>query len=455
VDNSGGPTPSRRFAVLLAAIPLLAVGLADGALLIRRATDGSPGHRPAAAGLPTTTRTAQGEQHHASVRAAAIRALLARRSDAVLRHDRATWMSTIDPKSKRFRRHQADVFTNLRHVPFASWSYSFVPGLAQLPNAKTRRYGVTAWAPTDFALHYRLRGFDRKPTNLAQYPTFVHRGGEWFLASLSDFAGTGTKSARDVWDFGPVVALRTPSVLVLGHPQSASLMQSLAIEVAADIPRVNAVWGKAWARKAVVLAPATQHELSQVVGDFGNLDHIAAVASAEVSVGSGKPDPVGDRIGINPSNWAKLSSLGRRIVLTHELTHVATRAVTSSSTPTWLAEGFADYIGYLGSGVPTTFVAQELGSDVKRGHVPHRLPVDGQFDGSSKRLSQAYEGAWLACRLIAQRWGERALVRFYAGVGRSHAGPRLAVSVTMNRLFHESPATFVSQWRDFLRSELA
>ena len=56
----------------------------------------------------------------------------------------------------------------------------------------------------------------------------------------------------------------------------------------------------------------------------------------------GQPKPVGDRIGINPANWPKLSPLGRRIVLTHELTHVATRVYTSESTPSWVVEGFAE-----------------------------------------------------------------------------------------------------------------
>jgi hypothetical protein len=314
---------------------------------------------------------------------------------------------------------------------------------------------VPSWAPAEFALHYRLRGFDHRPTNLAQFPTFVHRSSGWYLASLSDFTDAGAKSSKDLWDFGPVTIVRTSSVLVLGHPGSESLMQGLAAEVAADIPRVTAVWGHGWARKAVVLAPSTQHELGQVAGDFGKLDNIAAVASAEVNVGSGKPDPVGDRIGINPDNWLKLSPLGQRIVLTHELTHVATRAVTSSSTPTWLAEGFADYVGYLDTGVPASFVAQELAADINAGNAPKQLPSDAQFDGASKKLSQAYEGAWLACRLIAQRSGQPMLVRFYSAVGRSERGPRLAVALALARLLHESRFEFTKQWREFVRSELS
>jgi hypothetical protein len=231
-------------------------------------------------------------------------------------------------------------------------------------------------------------------------------------------------------------------------------MQTIAAEVANDIPRVSAVWGHGWPERAVILLPSTQSELARVVDDYGDLDNIAAVATAEVQVGSRRPDPVGNRIGIYPANWSKLSPLGQRIVLTHELTLVATRAVTSGATPTWLAEGFADYVGYLGSGVPTTFVAQDLGAAVRAGRTPRHLPQSGAFDGANARLSVAYESAWMACRLIADRWGQSALVHLYAAVGRSRLGPALAVDLAMRRLLHVSASTFTARWRGYVRREL-
>ena len=456
MTGPGERTPSRRFALALAAVPLVAILIADGAVLVHRATRSTtPPSAAAASSRPSRSPVDQAERLAEKARAAALTDLLARRSHAVLHHDKAEWMSTVDPAQPRFRRRQQAVFANMRQVPFASWSYTFVPTAPQLPDTQSRRYGVDSWAPANFSLHYRLRGFDRRPTNLRQYPTFVHRATGWFLASFTDFVNEGAKSAYDLWDFGPVAVVRTPTVLVLGHPDEFALMQSLASEVAADIPRVTAVWGHGWAQRAVVLAPDTQRELGQTVGDFGDLTHIAAVATAEVNEGSGKPDPVGDRIGINPRNWSKLSSLGRQIVLTHELTHVATRSVTSDATPTWLAEGFADYVGYLDSGVPTTFVAQELRADVLAGHAPAALPADSQFDGANRKLSQAYEGAWLACRLIAQKWGQRTLVRFYRAVGRSPNTPAVAVATASGPVLHESWSTFLVQWRRFVRAELA
>lgn len=450
--------PPRRFAAILAAVPLLAVAVVDGAALLGRHTASST--RPPAASTPRHDQTSAADRRAATTaglaaRSAAVRAVLTRRASAVTSHDAALWRSTLDPEHLAFVHRQMRVFRNLRNVRFASWDYTFDAGRALRPSKRSSRYGVPTFAPAGFTLRYRLRGFDRRATSLPQYPTFVRRSTGWYLTSFADFRGRGHRSSTDLWDYGPVVVVRTPTVLVLGHPSSRPLMDGIAAEVAADIPRVSAVWGRPWSERAVVLVPATQRELGRVVDDYGDLDNIAAVATAEVQIGSGRPDPVGNRIGINPANWPKLSLLGRRIVLTHELTHVATRATTSAATPTWLAEGFADYVGYLGSGVPTSFVAHDLGIAVRTGRAPRQLPTTKGFDGANATLSLSYEGAWMACRFIAERWGQSTLVRLYGAVSRSRLDPATAVDLTMRRLLHMSSAQFTTRWRHFVQRELA
>src|SRR4051794_1713924 len=441
---------------MLAAVPPFAVGVADGAAVLARHTASEPAPPAAAAQRGAqASRTPDAEQRAETARTTAVEALLARRGHAVLHHDRAEWRSTLDPSHPGFVRKQMQAFDNLQEVRFAEWSYRLDTTHDQVPNGKMHRYDAPTWAPNDMRLDYRLRGFDKHPTDLAQYPTFVHRPQGWFLTSLTDFANRGQRSSLDLWDFGPVTTVRSHNVLVLGHPSSLALMNEVAAEVAADIPRVTAVWGPRWSQRAVVLVPSTQYELGRVVDDSGDLDHIAAVATAEVSLGAGKPDPVGDRVGINPANWPKLSPLGRRIVLTHELTHVATRAITSAATPSWLAEGFADYVGYLDSGVPTPFVAQDLGSVVRAGNGPRGLPQDQQFNGASKKLAQAYEGAWMACRLIALKYGQHALVRFYSAVGRSREVAPLAFANALQRVLHLSEHGFLTQWRSYVRTEMS
>ena len=48
---------------------------------------------------------------------------------------------------------------------------------------------------------------------------------------------------------------------------------------------------------------------------------------------------------VNPEATARLSGLGRDVLLTHEAVHVATRS-PGSPAPTWLVEGYADRIAY-------------------------------------------------------------------------------------------------------------
>lgn len=443
----------RRMGLVLAIVPVIAVGLADVTIAVRSANATS---HPAAASRPRSQSVqAAGVPSAATVRDAALQDLLTRRATAVLHHDRAAFLATDDPAQPRFRAADSRRFAALTAVPLATWTYSMDSSVTFPATAAAHRYDAPTFAPLRFAVHYQLRGFDDQPTTLEQYPTFVQRAGHWYVGSFSDYIGLGDTSAVDIWDFGPVRVIRTSRVLVLGHPRSLALMKQVAREAGQAIPRVSAVWGKHWQQKVVILVPDSERELGELVGDTGSLSQIAAVASAEVQDCPGRPNPTGDRVGINPRNWPKLSPLGRRVVLTHELTHVATRADTGACTPTWLVEGFADYVGYLGSGVPVPFVAEELGNDVHRGRVPRSLPSTSQFSGSSRTLAQAYEGGWLACRMIAAQWGQRTLVDFYAAVGTSSLPPAAALAQASEAYLHLSPSQFVHRWQQFLRSQLA
>ena len=448
MTDTSGPVLPRRFGVLLALVPILAVGLADAVIAVRTASSGqrTAVHSPVAHRRPPNVD---------AVRASALTDLLDARATAVLHHDRASYLATVDPLQPDFVAEQEREYDAIAEVPVASWSYDFDPTSQQLTNPRADRYTAPTWAPRQFTLHYEIRGFDSSPTSLRQYPTFVHRPQGWFIASFDDFASAGERSDADIWSFGPVRTANAHGVLVLGHPSSAALMREVAVQAAAAIPRVSAVWGSDWPRRVVVLVPSSQRELARLVDDSSDLSQIAAVASAEVQDCPGPPNPVGYRVAINPRNWGKLSALGRRVVLTHELTHVATRAVTGSCTPTWLVEGFADYVGYLGTGVPMSVVAQELMSDVRAGRVPKHLPSDADFDGSNKQLAQAYEGAWMAAHMIASRWGERTLVQFYRAVGSSSDDPSVALSNATTSILHVSLARFVADWRAYLRAQLS
>jgi hypothetical protein len=104
------------------------------------------------------------------------------------------------------------------------------------------------------------------------------------------------------------------------------------------------------------------------------------------------------------------------------MTHVATRATSVSPVPIWLSEGFADYVAYAATSVQISIVASDVLDDVRDGKGPDRLPEDADFDAGEGDIAAAYEGAWLACRMVADRYGEKRLARLYAEIA-DDAGP--------------------------------
>jgi hypothetical protein len=451
--DAPGQRRSRRRRALAAV--LLVVIVVAGVVVAERQTGSGPARSsPPSTSSPTPTPTPTVAAGTSS-RLTAVRALLRRRSAAMVDHDRVAFMATVDPKASAFRRREAAMFANTSRVRFASWSYTVGAGSARLPPRPRRRYDTPAWAPTGFALHYRIAGFDARPTYLLQYPTFVERSGRWYLASLSDFRSRGEISATGLWDYAPVHVVRRGPVLVLGPRAELATMAAVASQAQIAIPEVTAVWGSHWAHRVVVLVPSTQREMGLIDADSGDLDQIAALTSSEVASVGGRSGPVGDRVTINPSNWPKLGPIGAAVVLAHELTHVASRADTSSGTPKWLSEGFAEYVGFRDADVAVTLAAAELATDVRAGRLPSRLPANHAFRGDNPALPQAYEASWLACRYIAAEYGQATLVRFYRAVGTSQAAPPVAVARALHRVLRLTRGQFTARWRGYVHAELA
>jgi hypothetical protein len=445
------PSPSERRApsrLVRGLAVVVAVQLAAG--LIGLAVVRLQGHTHGASSA-VRGRVAPGAALDARDRA--VRALLDLRAAAILDRDRAAWLSTVDPSSTQFLAKQGALFDALAEVPLSDWSYRL-----DADSSRPASVGLDAkrgpgwWAPA-VTLTYRITGYDEAPTIEPQRLTFVPRGESWFVAADDDFANVGRDTTRGLWDSGRVVVVRGRSTLVLGHPSSRSLMRRVATSIDAAVPRVTSLWGTGWSQRVVVLIPSTQAELSRIVGGKGDYAQIAAVATAELRDATTGYHPVGDRIVINPPTFAKLGTLGRRVVLTHEVMHVASRAASGPQAPAWLVEGLADYAGYRGLRVPFSASASELRSAVRRGRVPAALPTDKDFDGNNKDLAQVYEEAWLAVRLIAEQHGRDALLQFYRDVGQPDA-PTTAVDDAFRRLWGTSLEEFTAQWRRDLVNRL-
>lgn len=177
--------------------------------------------------------------------------------------------------------------------------------------------------------------------------------------------------------------------------------------------------GVSWSRRVDVVIPASDAELVSLVGPaFADM---AGIAIRDGAV---------QRVVINRLRAAPLSALELSVLLRHEITHVATRDLTSDSAPLWLVEGFADWVAFHGRGLSLRATAPLLTSEVSA------LPTD--FGGPGRDL--AYQQAYSIMVFLESRLGARGVVEFFL-----RQAPLSAV---------EQGAVDVAGWREFLRSSI-
>ncbi|MFD4788094.1 hypothetical protein ACFWN1_13775 [Streptomyces sp. NPDC058459] len=358
---------------------------------------------------------------------AGVQRVLDRRAAALLGHDEGAYATTGTRTP----------YTRLRAVPLASWAYR-VTALG--------RDGTSA----DAELRYRVAGQDTAPVIARRTLTLSHTAdGGWYVTAEGPAHGAG----QQLWDQGTVTAVTGAHSLVLGTGQRTAGLRGYARLADRAVPAVSRAWGARWARRVVVLVPRSLDGMAALLGaPAARYRGIAAVTTAETP-GAGRAPA--DRVVVNPEAYAILGDLGRQVVLTHETTHVATRSATTAATPLWLSEGYADWTGYLGTGRTPAEAAPELTRAVAGGHLPAALPADEDFGftGDPAALARSYESGWLACRMIADRWGEDRLRAFYRAVGahRTRAG---AVEGALNKVLDTTPQEFTAHWQDYVRDRL-
>ncbi|MFE6662265.1 hypothetical protein ACFVFH_01685 [Streptomyces sp. NPDC057697] len=371
----------------------------------------------------------------------AVRAVLDRRAAAVLDHDPAAYLATTDPGATGFRTAQRRELANLADVPLSSWTYR----LREMTARGSDR--VTA----EVELGYRIKGYDAAPVTSDRVIDLRRdrTDGRWYV--VGDRAGADR--VRPLWQQGEVRVVRGKHSLVLGVGRSARELRAVAATADRAVPAVSRAWPEGWAGRVVVLVPRTTRDMAELLGSAAaDYRGIAAVTTGRT--GSAHKNPA-DRVIVNPQAYGTLGPLGRRVVLTHETTHVATRARTSAATPVWLSEGFADRVAYRAEDRTPAQIAPGLARTVRRGDPPAALPTDEDFGfaGDPERLARAYEGGWAACELIADRWGEEKLSAFYRAVG-GHAERDGAVREAMREVLGTTPQEFTALWREWLRSRL-
>ncbi|WP_031100832.1 hypothetical protein [Streptomyces sp. NRRL S-15] len=368
-------------------------------------------------------------------------ATLDRRAAAVLGHDTGAYLAALDPRAASFRAAQRTELRNLADVPLESWAYK-VKDVTDEAGGR-----VTA----EVELSYRFKGYDRAPMSSSRTVELVRRGDDrtWYVAA--DRATDG--GPGQLWQQGDVEVVRGTHSLVLGVGRGAAELRRIAATADRAVPAVTGAWPEPWAERVVVLVPESVEDMAGLLGSpVASYRGIAAVTTGEVGGGGRAP---ADRVIVNPQAYGMLGDFGQRVVLTHETTHVATRAHTSAATPVWLSEGFADLAAYRLESRTAPEIAPELAEAVRAGDLPARLPSDEDFGFAEDagKLSRAYEGGRLACELIARDWGEEELIAFYKAVG-SRSEREGAVEQAMHTVLGTTPEDFTARWREYLRARL-
>ena len=298
--------------------------------------------------------------------------------------------------------------------------------------AQTR--GSDEWV-ADVTASWRFAGLDRAAATTEVSVTF-RQDGE--AAVIESIGGQGRRSP--LWLIGPVQVRRTADTLVVGASGvDVDRYSALARHAVPVVRRVLTDWRGGLVVEVASSAQGLDEELAAESGEYAQ---IAAVTTTPD--GSAAPRaPV--HVFVNPDVFGNLLPTGAQVVMSHEATHVATRAV-QTSMPLWLVEGFADYVALRDVDLPLSKTAAQIAELVRRDGPPRHLPTDEEFDTRTTHLGAAYEAAWLACRTLADLDGERRLVEFYRAVSAGGV-----VDEELPQIFGSSKGSFTRTWRQRLQ----
>lgn len=393
-------------------------------------------HRPQTAvvpgrhGTPGAARPAPGSTDD---RAEASTAVLQRLVSA-LRHGSVRQVAALAaPGDDRARAELMTLRHNVRALAITDLSMRYVDeDEGRLSLARQKALGGDAWVG-QVQLSWRLRGFDRHDSRMELPVTFRQDG-----ARTSFVTARRGRHGAPLWMLQRVSAARDGRSMVVAGSDEVPRFSRLAARAVVDVDKVL----RHWHGRLVVEVPDSSAVLDRALGaTSGAYDEIAAVTTtADGSRSSTAPV----HIFVNPSVFDPLGPHGSQIVMSHEATHVATNAALSSMPP-WLLEGFADYVALARAHLPVSLTASQILAQVRRNGPPKHLPGQVEFDAQNQRLGASYESAWLACRLLAHRYGEQRLIRFYRESARasSTTAPFRALGTTQR--------AFTRAWREDLR----
>jgi hypothetical protein len=364
-------------------------------------------------------------------------AILRDRARGILTGRRDLFLARVDPRDAAFRAEQVRFYENLRalrpsELSFLRHTYWPEPKVQQ-------RHGPEAHAFL-VVMRIRIGGIDPAPRVTEVGYSVARRGGRYLLVDDDDIdADLGTGRHREPWDFGPIEVVRSRTVVVVVSRGEGRLGRRLARDAAAVLPTVRRLTG----RPLPGVLVAAVNDPRVLGGDLQTGgDSVAAVAVPNLLPVTPRSRSryrvVGSRIMIQP---AFRNKAGRRL-LAHEFTHAAW-STSTTRPPTWLVEGFAEYVEMA--------VARQAGygARVERRRQKvlaesfpklRSLPIDGLFHGEYGEDS--YGISWVLVQYLADEYGLDRVRAYYADhpYGQDAALP-------LRRHFRLAPAGLIAAAR--------
>ncbi|WP_432833237.1 hypothetical protein [Dactylosporangium sp. CA-092794] len=377
----------------------------------------------------------------------AIDAILARRAEAVKRKDLGEWMGDVDQSDPAFAQGQRQEFENLTKLPFAELSFertavSAVKMAAFMPSQIFARYHAAARVIA-VTVRHRIEGVDSLPVATPWLAVFGYAQGKWLIAGDGSGKDMPTGAAGQPWDSGGAITVvrddRVVAVLSADHAESGKSLLQLA---ETGLQQVAEVRPSGWDGKVLLTAVTDKQIFDTYFAE--SQDRVAQVAAiavpyySAVAEWSNRPAYATTRVVFNPT---ELSAPKAELQhdLTHEFTHAAMGPVTGPYTPRWLVEGFAEYVAYKDGKYNAAGIRQALGD-----LVVGSLPTDQQFYDEPRN----YITGWLACRMIAEAYGQAKLIAFYEGFMRMSE-----VDSVAHEVLGISKDQLEQQWRDFVAKQ--
>jgi hypothetical protein len=332
------------------------------------------------------------------------------------------------PGDDRARQRLGELVRNARAARVDDFTLRYVDELGAVADDGSWNAAVdTSWA---------FRGFDEAPALSEVRFGFRLDDDQVYVTTIG-----GGDRRSPLWMTESLDVQRDATTLVLVGSGLTDADRYAAVARRA-VPVVRAVI-PTWQPRLVVEVPESMSALDRALdAEPGEYAQVAAVTST--ADGSLAPDaPV--HVFVNPQVFGDLRARGAQVVMSHEATHVATEAATSTM-PLWLLEGFADYVALRDVPLPLSVTAGQIIADVRRDGPPAHLPGEQEFDTATDHLGATYEAAWLVCRLLAGREGEATLVDFYRDVDDG-----TPVGAALRSAYGISAAELTEQWQDMLQ----